>query len=113
MRIYRESKGLTIPEFSEILTISSGSISDIENNNTKPSARPVAALIHNTDINIYWLFTGEGNPIRDSSDKKSSDFVDSDSFRIKALEKEVEILKEQMASLVNLQDEDKAREGHN
>lgn len=64
MRIYRESNGLTILDFADILEISSGSLSDIENNKTKPSARPLAALIQKTDINVYWLFSGEGEPCR-------------------------------------------------
>ncbi|MFC1533644.1 helix-turn-helix domain-containing protein [Thermodesulfobacteriota bacterium] len=63
LRLYRKSKNLTSTEMSKILGISQGSLSDIENNKTDPSSKPIDNLIHNTDINIYWLYTGDGDMI--------------------------------------------------
>lgn len=60
LRYYRESLNIKGVEFSAILGISQGSISDIENNKTKPSTSTLITLIRNTDINIEWLLTGEG-----------------------------------------------------
>ena len=60
LRIFRESKGFNIVPFANLLSISHGSLSDIENNKSKPSSVPINGLIRKTDINIYWLFTGEG-----------------------------------------------------
>lgn len=73
LRIYRKSKGYNIVNFSKLLKISQGSLSDIENNKSKPSATPIDNLIHNTDINIYWLFTGEGEMIR--RDEKADTYI--------------------------------------
>jgi hypothetical protein len=63
-------------------------------------------------VDLNWLLTGDGNQTLDSVDADSLNPVDSYSFRIKSLEKEVESLKEQMASLVDLHEGDHAREGH-
>ena len=64
MRIFRESKGINIIQFSNLLNISQSSLSAIENNKSNPSATPTKNLIHKFDINIYWLFTGKGEMLR-------------------------------------------------
>lgn len=60
LRIYREARGDVQVKFANILKISHGSLSEIENNKTKPSSVPIQNLIQNTDINIYWLYKGVG-----------------------------------------------------
>lgn len=45
-------------EFAAIIGISPGSLSDIENGNTKPKADTLTALINKTDIDPVWLLTG-------------------------------------------------------
>jgi len=60
LSLFRESINYNIIEFSKLLNISQGSLSDIENNKAKPSYGPINELIQKTDINIYWLFTGNG-----------------------------------------------------
>ena len=60
LRYYRESINKTGMELSEIVGISQGSISDIENNKCQPSTKTLVTLIRTTDINIEWLLTGEG-----------------------------------------------------
>jgi len=58
----------TIPlkgfELAEILKIAHGSLSDIENNKTLPSADTIAKFHINTNINILWLLTGKGSMIK-------------------------------------------------
>ncbi|OQX50295.1 hypothetical protein B5M47_03960 [candidate division CPR3 bacterium 4484_211] len=60
IRIYRKKKGLTVKQLAKIIGISQGSLSDIENEKTKPSAKTITSLVRNTDINPDWLLTGEG-----------------------------------------------------
>ena len=64
LKEYRKIKRiLTITSFSEIIGISQGSLSDIENEKTFPSADTLQKIVRNTDINVQWLLTGEGSII--------------------------------------------------
>jgi transcriptional regulator with XRE-family HTH domain len=63
IREYRKAKGLTVVELANKIGISQGSLSDIENEKTSPSAETLAALIRETDINMAWLIAGEGEMI--------------------------------------------------
>ncbi|NVN97663.1 helix-turn-helix transcriptional regulator [Candidatus Nomurabacteria bacterium] len=58
---YRMSLRYKTKEFAQIVGISQGSLSDIENLKTKPSADTLESLVRNTDINPEWLLTGEGS----------------------------------------------------
>lgn len=69
LRSFRKSKKFNVTNFAKLLEISQGSLSDIENNKSNPSATPINNLVHKTDINIYWLFTGEGEMIRKIENK--------------------------------------------
>ena len=60
IRKYRFHKRLKVRELAGIINISQGSLSDIENENTKPAADTIISIVKNTDINPYWLLTGEG-----------------------------------------------------
>ncbi len=62
---YRTKKGLKVKEFSEKIGISQGTLSDIENEKTKPSADTLSLLIRHTDINPNWLLTGHGGFTRE------------------------------------------------
>ena len=59
LRTYRKKFGKNGIDFSTLIGISQGSLSDIETNKTKPSTNTLAGLIRNTDIDIEWLLTGE------------------------------------------------------
>jgi transcriptional regulator with XRE-family HTH domain len=59
IRDYREGKGLKVAAFASIIGISQGSLSDIENGKTKPSADTLSRIVRNTDIDPGWLLTGE------------------------------------------------------
>ncbi|MEW5745239.1 MAG: LexA family transcriptional regulator [Nitrospirota bacterium] len=58
LREYREKKHYKVAEFASIIGISQGTLSDIENEKTKPSAETIAAIVRHTDINATWLLTG-------------------------------------------------------
>lgn len=64
LRAWRKSSFLTLVEISKILGVSQGSLSEIENDKSLPSAKTLASLCLNTQINIYWLLTGQGLMIR-------------------------------------------------
>ncbi|MBW2570067.1 MAG: helix-turn-helix transcriptional regulator [Deltaproteobacteria bacterium] len=64
LRLFRRSTRLNIVDFSILLGISHSSLSQVENNKTITSAQTISNLVQNTNINIYWLFTGEGEMIR-------------------------------------------------
>lgn len=65
-RIREWRKRLRIKAFAlaKILKISQGSLSDIENGNSNPSASTIYKFILYTDINIYWMLTGKDGDIK-------------------------------------------------
>ena len=60
LRQWRKTLPLKSYELAKVIKISQGSLSDIENNKSLPSADTIAKLYQYTDINIIWLLTGEG-----------------------------------------------------
>jgi transcriptional regulator with XRE-family HTH domain len=60
LREWRKIQHLKGYELAKIIHISQGSMSDIENNNSLPSAETIAKLYQHTQINIIWLLTGKG-----------------------------------------------------
>jgi transcriptional regulator with XRE-family HTH domain len=56
---YRQGKGLTGKQFSEIIGISQGSLSELENGKREPSGKVFHGIVENTDIDISWLITGK------------------------------------------------------
>jgi transcriptional regulator with XRE-family HTH domain len=81
LRSFRYASNFNTVQFSKLLGISQGSLSDIENNKTKPSSTPIDNLVHKTDINIYWLFTGEGSIYRQEKEKPPND-MDNDPEKV-------------------------------
>lgn len=59
-KTYRLSQRAKVADFAKLIGISQGSLSDIENNKTKPSADTLCNLVRYTDIDARWLLTGEG-----------------------------------------------------
>ncbi len=59
LKYYREKKKLKVIDFSEMIGISQGTLSGLENNKSKPSTDTLASLVRHTDINIDWLLTGQ------------------------------------------------------
>jgi len=70
LRIYRETNGIKLTDFTQLVNISQGSLSDIENNKAKPSSKAIENLIRHSDISIYWLYTGLGDMVRTDAELK-------------------------------------------
>ncbi len=60
MRKWRKSVPLKSYELAKLITISQGSLSDIENNKSLPSAETIAKMHLHTNISVIWLLTGQG-----------------------------------------------------
>ena len=58
LRRWRKSIPMKSFELAKLIQISQGSLSDIENNKSLPSADTLAKLYLKTDINIIWLLVG-------------------------------------------------------
>jgi len=60
LREWRRSVPLKSYELAKLISISQGSLSDIENNKSLPSADTISKIYINTNANIIWLLTGKG-----------------------------------------------------
>lgn len=60
LRQWRKSIPMKSYELAKLIHISQGSLSDIENNKSLPSADTLAKIYQSTNINIIWLLTGKG-----------------------------------------------------
>lgn len=58
----RQSYGLKQSEFCEIIGISKGNLSDLENNRYKPSFQAIVKIITHFNVNPNWLLSLEGMP---------------------------------------------------
>ena len=80
LRQWRKTLPLKSYELAKVIKISQGSLSDIENNKSLPSADTIAKLYQHTDINIIWLLTGKGplNKVKSSSNNDELSVEDKD-----------------------------------
>ena len=60
LREWRKTVPLKSYELAKLIHISQGSLSDIENDKSLPSADTIAKLYQHTALNIIWLLTGKG-----------------------------------------------------
>jgi len=60
LREWRRSIPLKSYDLAKLISISQGSLSDIENNKSLPSADTRATILTNTNINLTWLLIGQG-----------------------------------------------------
>ena len=60
LRAWRKSVPLKLMQLSRLIKVSQGSLSDLENDKSLPSATTLANLSIYTDLNILWLLTGKG-----------------------------------------------------
>jgi transcriptional regulator with XRE-family HTH domain len=60
LRAWRKSVPLKLMQLSGLIKVSQGSLSDLENDKSMPSATTLANLSLYTDLNIYWLLLGNG-----------------------------------------------------
>jgi len=68
LKSWRKHSMLKLVELSKKIRVSQGSLSDLENDKSLPSATTLANLCMFSDINIYWLLTGRGPMIRQELD---------------------------------------------
>jgi len=59
LQAYRQKKGLTGKQLADIIGISQGSLSELENGKRDPSGKVFQGIMENTDIDISWLITGK------------------------------------------------------
>ena len=64
---------MKLVELSSKIHVSQGSLSDLENDKSLPSATTLANLCRFADINIYWLLTGTGDALRKNDTESDSD----------------------------------------
>ena len=60
LRAWRKTVLLKLMQLFRLIKVSQGSLSDLENDKSLPSATTLANLSIYTDLNIYWLLTGKG-----------------------------------------------------
>lgn len=60
LRQWRKSSNYKIAELADLISISQGSLSDLENNKSLPSADTIAKLYRHTDLDIIWLLINKG-----------------------------------------------------
>ena len=56
----RMMHGKTLEEFSSMLGISKGNLSDLENNKNKPSYDVITCIVENSNVNSEWVLSGTG-----------------------------------------------------
>ncbi len=60
LRMWRHANMFRLVDLAELIGVSQGSLSDLENDKSLPSAGTLTGLCVKTDLNIYWLLTGKG-----------------------------------------------------
>lgn len=58
LRLFRKSRQATLQEFRKVVNISQGSLSDLENGNSLPSATTLINF-YRAGCDIHWLLTGD------------------------------------------------------
>jgi len=61
---YRAFKGWKGSDFTRITGVLSGTLTGIEKHGASPSAETLEKIARNTDMNIDWLLTGEGEMLK-------------------------------------------------
>ena len=59
IRQWRQEEGLKIFQLAEKINVSQGSLSDIENNKSLPSAETLASISLNTSLDANYVLTGQ------------------------------------------------------
>ncbi len=74
LRTWRKASSMKLMDLSKLIKVSQGSLSDLENDKSLPSATTLANLCMFSRLNLYWLLTGEGPMLRKGREGKE-DFV--------------------------------------
>ncbi len=76
LKYWRKVSTLRLVDVAALIRVSQGSLSDLENDKSLPSATTLTGLCQKTDMNICWLLTGEGSMVsKEERFKKESSFV--------------------------------------
>lgn len=67
IKSWRKSKQLRLVDLSEMIEVSQGSLSDLENNKSQPSYETLRRLNTKAGIDLYWLFGIEKKKSKDQS----------------------------------------------
>lgn len=67
IRAWRKAAPMKVVELAKLLCISQGTLSDIENNKSRPSAETIVAFQEYTNIDIIWMLTGKTGDNRGKS----------------------------------------------
>jgi len=59
LRAWRKEQGWKGYEFVQVINISQGSLSDLENGKSYPSTPTIIKIMTKTDIDIHWLLLGK------------------------------------------------------
>jgi transcriptional regulator with XRE-family HTH domain len=63
LKYWRKASRLRLVDVASLIHVSQGSLSDLENDKSLPSAVTLTGLCQKTDMNLYWLLTGEGSMV--------------------------------------------------
>lgn len=63
LKYWRKVSRLRLVDVAALIRVSQGSLSDLENEKSLPSAVTLTGLCQKTDMNLYWLLTGEGSMV--------------------------------------------------
>lgn len=63
LKYWRKVSTLRLVDVAALIRVSQGSLSDLENDKSLPSATTLTGLCQKTDMNICWLLTGEGSMV--------------------------------------------------
>ena len=59
LRAWRVEQGWKGYKLAQVINISQGSLSDLENGNSYPSGPTIIKIMTKSDIDIHWLLLGE------------------------------------------------------
>ena len=63
LKYWRKVSRLRLVDVTKLIRVSQGSLSELENDISLPSATTLNGLCQKTDLNIRWLLTGEGSMV--------------------------------------------------
>lgn len=63
LKYWRKVSRLRLVDVAVLIEVSQGSLSDLENDKSLPSATTLTGFCQKTDMNLYWLLTGEGSMV--------------------------------------------------
>ncbi|MEE9258115.1 MAG: helix-turn-helix transcriptional regulator [Nitrospinaceae bacterium] len=95
LKSWRKSKAYRLVDLSKRIGVSQGSLSDLENDKSLPSATTLAGLCLHADVNICWLLTGRGSVLRETNGDDSGIFSDAE-FMLSLQNTEIRELVEQV-----------------